>query len=144
MRHTCIWIYVHVVFSTKNRRAWITPAIRKRLWEYMGGVARKNGVRALKMDGIADHVHMLILLPSLVSIGDAVREIKAGSSKWFHENHHRLFSWQEEFGAFSVSASNVDEVIRYIKNQEEQHRKMPFADEWRLLVEKYSMAVMSE
>jgi len=133
MRHTCIWIYVHVVFSTKNRRAWITSDIRERLWAYMGGVARKNGVRALKIGGVADHVHLLLLLPSLVSIGDAVREIKAGSSKWFHEDHHRLFSWQEGFGAFSVSASNVSEVMRYIENQEQHHRKMSFADEWKLV-----------
>ena len=144
MPRSYVWLYVHVVFSTKNRRTWIGKEIQQKHWAYMGGVARKNGVRALKIGGTADHVHLLLLLPSMVSIGDAVREIKAGSSKWFRENHHRLFSWQEGFGAFSVSASNVKEVTDYIENQEEHHRKISFADEWRLLVEKYSMAVVAE
>ena len=88
---------------------------------------------------MADHVHLLLSLPSMVSIGEAVREIKAGSSKWFHENHHRLFEWQEGFGAFSVSASNQPEVIRYIENQEKHHRRISFADEWKAFVEKHSM-----
>ena len=107
----------------------------------MGGIARKNGVRALKVGGMADHAHMLLLLPSMVPIGEAVREIKAGSSLWFREQHDRLFSWQEGFGGFSVSASHVPQVTRYIENQEPHHRKISFADEWRLFVENYSMAI---
>jgi REP-associated tyrosine transposase len=144
MRHTYIWIYVHVVFSTKNRRAWINQEIRPRLWAYMGGIGRKNGVHALKIGGVADHVHLVVALPSMVSIGETVREIKAGSSKWVHENHYRLFSWREGFGAFSVSASNLPEVTRYIENQEEHHRKISFADEWRAFVEKHSMTVVAQ
>ena len=140
MPHASVWIYVHVVFSTKHRRTWIGNDIRERLWAYMGGIARKNGVHALAIGGMPDHIHLLIALPSMISIADAVREIKAGSSKWFHENHHRLFAWQEGFGAFSISASSLDEVIRYIQNQEEHHRKFSFADEWKALVKKYANA----
>ena len=139
MRHTLIWVYVHVVFSTKNRRSWMVKDIQQRLWAYMGGIGRKNGVHALSVGGMADHVHLLLAMPSLVSIGDAVREIKAGSSKWFHERHRRLFSWQEGFGAFSVSASNVPDVIRYIENQEEHHRKIGFQDELRALLRKHEI-----
>jgi hypothetical protein len=80
----------------------------------------------------------LLALSSMASIGEVVREIKAGSSKWFRESHHRLFAWQEGFGAFSVSASNLRAVIRYIENQEEHHRKISFLDEWRTFVEKHS------
>ena len=109
----------------------------------MGGIERKNGIHALRIGGMSDHVHLLLTLTSLVSIGQAVREIKAGSSKWFHENHSRLFSWQEGFGAFSVSASNVPEVARYIDNQEQHHQKMSFRDEWRFLVEKHSVNKIS-
>jgi putative transposase len=101
-----IWAYVHVVFSNKNRRSWIVKDIQQRLLAYIGGIGCKNRVHALRVGGMADHVHLLLGMPSLVSIGDGVREIAAGSSKWFHENHHRLFSWQQGFGAFSVSASN--------------------------------------
>ena len=144
MPHSSIWIYAHVVFSTKNRRPLIGKEIQENLWAYMGGIARKNEVRALQVGGISDHVHLLLLLPSMVPIGEAVREIKAGSSKWFRERHHRLFSWQEGFGGFSVSASQVREVTRYIENQERHHRKMSFADEWRLVVEKYSMVIGNE
>jgi putative transposase len=96
---------------TKNRRPLIRNEIQENLWAYMGGIARKNGVRALKVGGMADHAHMLLLLPSMVPIGEAVREIKAGSSLWFRERHDRLFSWQEGFGAFSVSAAHVAAVL---------------------------------
>ena len=141
MRHSSIWLYAHVIFSTKNRRPLIGKKVQENLWAYMGGIARKNDVRALKIGGTANHAPMLLLLPSIVPIGEAVREIKAGSSLWFRERHDRLFSWQEGFGAFSVSASHVAQVTRYIENQERHHRKMSSADEWRLLVEKYSMAI---
>ena len=144
MRHSSIWLYAHVIFSTKNRRPLVRKQIQENLWAYMGGIARKNGVRALKVGGMADHAHMLLLLPSMIPIGEAVREIKAGSSLWLHERHDRLFSWQEGFGAFSVSASHVPAVTRYIENQERHHRKTSFADEWRLLVEKYSMVILDD
>ena len=144
MRHSSIWLYAHVIFSTKNRRPLVRKQIQENLWAYMGGIARKNGVRALKVGGMADHAHMLLLLPSMVPIGEAVREIKAGSSLWFRERHDRLFSWQEGFGAFSVSASHVAQVIRYIENQQRHHRKTSFTDEWEVLVEKYSMAIGEE
>jgi REP element-mobilizing transposase RayT len=137
MRHTFIWLYVHVVFSTKNRRGLISNGIRDPLWAYMGGIARKNGVHALKIGGMPDRVHLLLALASMVSIGEAVREIKAGSSLWVHENHNRLFSSQEGFEAFSVSASHLPSVMRYIENQEQHHRKMTFAEEWRQFVEKH-------
>ena len=141
MSHSSIWLYAHVVFSTKNRRRLIGKEIQENLWAYMGGIARKNGARALKVGGVPDHVHLLLLLPSMIAIGELVREIKSGSSAWFRERHNRLFTWQEGFGGFSVSASHVPKVIRYIETQERHHRKTSFAEEWNLLVEKYSMAI---
>ena len=122
--------YFHCVFSTKERRPFITPKLRERLWPFLGGIARQNKMKAIEIGGVEDHVHILLSLPATLPISKALQLMKGGSSKWIHETfpEHRLFAWQEEYGAFSVSVSQLDKTIEYIKGQEAHHRKMTFQE----------------
>ena len=131
--------YFHCIFSTKERRRLITPELRERLWPFMGGIARQNKMKAVEVGGVEDHVHLLLSLPSTLPISKALQLIKGGSSKWIHETfpEHRLFAWQEEYGAFSVSVSQLDNTIAYIKGQEEHHRRMTFQEEFLVLLERH-------
>jgi putative transposase len=135
---TCL---VHCVFSTKDRQPWLTPAICKRLWPYLGGIARENGIRALAIGGVADHVHLLLSLPATLSISKAVQLLKGNSSKWLRETFPELrtqgFAWQEGFGAFSIGISGVKETTRYIQGQEEHHRKKSFREEFEAFLKKH-------
>jgi len=134
--------YFHCVFSTKERRRLITSALRERLWPFLGGIARQNKMKAIEIGGVEDHVHILLSLPATVSIAKALQLIKGGSSKWVHETfaEHRLFGWQEKYGAFSVSASQLDRVTEYIKGQEGHHRKVTFQQEFLALLKKHRIA----
>src|SRR5438093_699672 len=127
--------YFHCVFSTKERRPQITPKLRDRLWPFLGGIARKNKMKAIEIGGMDDHVHILLSLPSTMPIAKALQLIKGGSSKWVHETfpEHGSFSWQEKYGAFSVSVSQLDKITEYIKGQQEHHRKMTFKEEFLAL-----------
>ena len=131
--------YFHCVFSTKERRPLITPPLRERLWPFLGGIARQNKIKALEIGGVDDHVHLLLSLPAPLPISKAMQLIKGGSSKWEHETfpEHRLFAWQEKYGAFSVSVSQLDHIVQYIKGQEEHHRKMTFREEFLALLNKH-------
>ncbi len=133
--------YHHCVFGTKDRRPLITPSLRQRLWPFLGGIARKNKFKAIEIGGVADHVHLLLSLPATLSIAKALQLIKGGSSKWIHETfpEHRCFAWQSEYSAFSVSVSQMDKIIRYIKDQEEHHRKMTFQEEFVALLKKHRL-----
>ena len=124
--------YFHCVFSTKERRQLITPELRNRLWPFLGGIARQNKMKAIEIGGVEDHVHILLSLPSAMAISKALQLIKGGSAKWIHETfpEHRLFAWQEEYGAFSVSVSQLDKTMEYIQGQEAHHRKMTFQEEF--------------
>ena len=134
--------YYHCVFSTKERRPLITPGLQERLWPYLGGIARQNEMKAIEIGGVADHVHILLSLPSTLSIAKAMQLIKGGSSKWVHDSfpEHRLFGWQVKYGAFGVSVSLLDKTIQYIRNQAEHHRKMTFQEEFLALLKKHGIA----
>ncbi len=131
----------HIVFSTKERRALIDAESLPRLHAYLGGIVRAAGGVAIAVGGIADHVHLLVGLPPTVCVADMVRILKANSSKWMHEARGRkLFSWQAGYGAFSVSESNVQTVIRYIREQERHHLKISFQQEFLLHLKKHGVA----
>jgi REP element-mobilizing transposase RayT len=131
--------YVHCVFGTKERRRLITPELRDRLWPFLGGIARQNKMKAIEIGGVEDHVHILLSLPSTMAISKVLQLMKGGSSKWIQETYseHRPFAWQEEYGAFSVSVSQLDKTIEYIKGQEAHHRKMTFQEEFLALLKKH-------
>lgn len=131
--------YYHCVFSTKERRPLIGPQLRERLWPFLGGIARQNKMKAIEIGGVEDHVHILLSLPSTMTVAKALQLVKGGSSKWLHETfpeQHR-FAWQEEYGAFSVSVSQLDKTIAYIKGQAERHRKLTFQEEFLALLERH-------
>src|SRR5690349_15823734 len=131
--------YFHCVFSTKERQPSISPLLRERLLPFLDGIARQNEMRALEIGGVSDHVHMLLSLPSTLAISKAMQLIKGGSSKWVHETfpEHRLFGWQEEYGAFSVSVSQLEKTVEYIRKQPEHHRKMTFQEEFLALLKRH-------
>lgn len=132
MANTYINILIHTVFSTKNHESWLSSSLRERLYPYMCGIARENGLKVLCIGGTDNHIHILLSLDSTTSIAKAMQFIKGGSSKWIHETFPelRLFSWQEGYGAFSIGISNVDETKKYIENQEKHHSTEGFRDEY--------------
>ena len=125
-------LFYHIVFSTKGRVPCIQPAIAPRIWEYIGGVARAHKMTALQVGGMADHAHALIMAPPTIAPSQIAQYLKADSSKWIHETFAALatFTWQEGYGAFTVSKSALQIVIDYIKNQQEHHRKRTFQEEY--------------
>ena len=120
----------------------IPPALSERLWPFLGGIARNNEMKAIEIGGMPDHVHVLLSLPSTLSIAKGMQLIKGGSSKWVHETfpEHRLFGWQVKYGAFSVSVSRLQSAIEYIRNQAQHHRKMSFQEESVALLKKHRIA----
>ena len=132
---------MHCVFSTKERYPFIDAELEHRLWPYIGGIARENKIKALAIGGTNDHLHALLSLPATMSFAKAVQLIKGGSSKWIHDTFARFkkFEWQEGYGAFSVSASQVSRTIRYINDQKEHHRKRTFYEELIDLLDKHGV-----
>jgi REP element-mobilizing transposase RayT len=141
MPHSYISALYHCVFSTKERHKTITNDLQKRLWPYVGGIARENKMRALEIGGVEDHVHLLLSIPSTLSIAKAMQLIKGGSSKWVHETfpEHNTFEWQEGYGAFTVGISQVEDTKKYIANQREHHRTKSFQDEFIAFLEKHGI-----
>ena len=135
-------VYLHVVFSTKNREPRLTPNFTPRVYEYLGGVAHGNGCRLLTAGGIADHVHLLVSLGRPITIADLVKQVKAASSRWVHDTfaERREFAWQAGYGAFSVSPADAVAVVEYILNQEEHHRTTTFQDEFRDFLRRHEVA----
>ena len=123
----------HIVFSTKNRQSSTTDDMKTRLYDYIGGTIRKQGGIALAINGMSDHVHILAKLRPDKSVSDVLRDLKANSSGWTKEVFPDLkdFSWQNGYGAFTVSASQIEKVREYIANQERHHLKIgSFRDEF--------------
>ena len=141
MPHSYVSNLMHCVFSTKERLPLITPELESRLWPYLGGIARENGMKAIALGGTVDHVHALLSLPGTMSFAKAVQLIKGGSSKWVHDTfrEYRKFGWQEGYGAFSVSRSQMDKTVAYIQRQKEHHRKRDFQDEFIDLLDRHGI-----
>ncbi len=141
MAHTFTNLLTHIIFSTKDRVPCIKADLKPDLFAYLGGIVRESRGKAYAIDGTSDHVHMLISLPPSIAISDAVRVIKTNSSGWVHEQDsiHRAFAWQVGYGAFSVSKSNVPDVIKYIQSQEEHHRRVSFKEEFIGFLEKHEI-----
>ena len=126
-------VYLHVVFSTKNRAPFITPELCPRLYQYLSATALGNGTMILSIGGMPDHVHLLLSFGRDVKISDTVKTLKGSSSRWVHETYANMayFAWQAGYGAFSVSFSKIGHVKDYIAKQEAHHRKKSFQDEFR-------------
>jgi putative transposase len=130
--------HIHLVFSTKDRRDTIAKEWQPRMWAYIAGICKNHEMICLAVGGTQNHVHILLQLPPKLALAKAVLFLKANSSKWMGEQG-KLFSWQEGYGAFSVSASNLNQVTRYIQHQKAHHRKISFEDEFRALLRKHGV-----
>ncbi|MEJ7624252.1 MAG: IS200/IS605 family transposase [Pyrinomonadaceae bacterium] len=131
----------HIVFSTKDRRPMITADREERLYEYIGGAIRGLGGIALKINGVEDHVHVLAKLRPDKAVSDILRDLKANSSGWMHDvfPDAKDFSWQNGYGAFTVSESQIDKVATYIAKQKQHHQKESFEHEFIGLLQKNSI-----
>jgi REP element-mobilizing transposase RayT len=135
MPSTHLSLHYHLIFSTKERRPLINGAWRAQLHAYLGGAVRTCGGVAEAVGGTNDHVHLLVGLRATHRLADVLREIKHSSSQWAHETvGARVFAWQEGYGAFTVSASNLAQVKKYIAKQEEHHRGSTFKQEYVALL----------
>ena len=133
-------LHCHVIFSTKHRQPQITGELQPRLFEYIGGILRSNSSALVAAGAISDHVHLLVSLGRTLAIADAVRLIKTNSSGWIH-NELRFpdFQWQNGYGAFAVSYSNIDQVKSYLANQEQHHRAVTYQDEFREFLRRHNL-----
>jgi REP element-mobilizing transposase RayT len=130
MASTYLSLQYHLVFSTKNREAFVAPEWRTRLHDYLGGTVRGLGGFPEGVGGVADHVHLLIGLKATHCLADFMRELKKASSLWVHDEMRlRTFAWQEGYAAFTVSATARNAVRNYIANQDEHHRTKSFREE---------------
>lgn len=136
MANTYSNIFYHIVFSTKGRKNIISPEIEARLWAYIGGIARKHEIVAVQVGGTENHIHILILAKPKLAPSQIVQWLKGESSRWIHETfpEQRTFEWQDGYGIFTVSKSNVSDVVEYIKNQRQHHAKQSFEDEYILML----------
>jgi putative transposase len=142
MANTYTQIYIQVVFAVQGRQNLIKPKHKEELCKYITGIIRNRGQKLIAMNGMADHLHILIGMQPNIALSDLVRDVKAISSKFINEKNWVIgrFQWQEGFGAFSYSRSQLDNVIRYIQNQEEHHSKNSFKSEYLGLLKKFDIA----
>jgi putative transposase len=138
MAHSYTRNHIHLVFSTKERRNTITKELQPCLWAYIAGIYQNYEMIAVAIGGTENHVHILFHLSAKISLAKAVQLLKGNSSKWIGEQGIE-FAWQEGYGAFSVSSSNLDALTRYVRNQQAHHRKFSFEDEFRALLKKHNV-----
>jgi putative transposase len=129
-------VLLHFVFATHGRRPLIRSDFRADLFAYLGGIVREMNGAALAINGMPDHVHMLVRMRAAQSPAEIARVVKTNSSRWVREKWKRDFAWQKGYGVFSVSESSVPAVSRYIATQEEHHKKISFQEEFIAFLKK--------
>jgi putative transposase len=139
--NTYTQIYIHVVFAVEGRQSLIQPEHNDELQKYIAGILFAQKQKLIAINNMPDHLHLLVGLRPDSSLSDLMRAVKAGSSKFINENRwvRGRFSWQEGFGAFSYSRSQLGTVIRYIENQQKHHAKQSFREEYVTLLEKFGV-----
>ena len=139
MSYTCL--RYHLVFSTKDRRPWISPDLLPRLCEYLGGMIRQQGGYSMLINGPQDHLHVITGLSPTISVSDALRDLKANSTNWIHETFPdlKVFCWQDGYAAFTISPSVLDRAVKYVQNQQEHHKKVTFEEELKWLLENHGI-----
>ena len=131
----------HIVFRTKNSVPLIKPEVQPALYQYMGGIVGSLRGVLIEAGGMPDHVHLLLSLRPTPSLADVVKNVKGGSSRWMNQRSDgERFGWQDGYGAFTVSPSQLDVVRRYIQCQKEHHRQMTVEDEWDSLLRKHGLS----
>lgn len=146
MADTYSQIYIHIVFAVKGRLNLISPKWKDELYKYITGIITNDGQKLIAINGMPDHVHILIGLKPTIALSDLVRDIKASSSKFINAQKWigGKFEWQHGFGAFSYSHSQLTSVINYIQNQEEHHKKRTFREEYLEFLKAYNVDFKDE
>ena len=140
MGQSLVQNYIHIVFSTKNRIPFIHDKVESDLHAYIGGICNNLECLPIKVGGYTDHIHILCLLSKKIALVKLLEELKSHSSKWMKlRGEFKDFYWQDGYGAFSVNATEVATVVKYIANQKEHHSKKTFQDEYRAFLKKYSV-----
>ena len=123
-------LYYHIIFSTKNRQNYMNETQLEEMYKYMSGIIKSLKAKLFMVNGPSNHVHIALSMNPDVSISDCARLIKANTSRWIHQRFDGLndFAWQEGYSAFSVSKSNIPQVVRYIQNQREYHKTISFEE----------------
>ncbi len=134
-------LHYHLIFSTKHRAPLITPEVQPRLFEFIGGILRAEKSCLLAAGGMPDHVHLLCGLSKELAVAEALRIVKAGSSRWVHDTFPELssFAWQAGYGAFTVSSSNLEQVKNYLARQEAHHRERTFQEELLAFLQRHGV-----
>ena len=129
------------MFAVNGRLSLIRTEFKEELYKYMTGIVRNNDQKLISINGMSDHIHILIGLRPAMALADLVRDIKADSSNFINKKKwvRGKFSWQEGYGAFSYGHSQLDTIIRYIQNQEQHHRRRSFKDEYLAWLKKFEI-----
>ncbi|MGI8598138.1 MAG: IS200/IS605 family transposase [Chitinophagaceae bacterium] len=132
MPNTYTQLYIQFVFAVKHRQALINTSWKNELFKYITGIVQNKGSKMLAINGMADHIHVFIGYKPSISIPDLVKDIKLATNDWINKNHltKQKFAWQEGYGAFSYSRSQIKNVCDYIENQEQHHSKQTFKEEY--------------
>lgn len=146
MANTYSQIYLHVVFAVKGRRNSISKNWKDELYKYITGIITNKNQKLMTINGMPDHIHILLGIKPSCNLSDLMRDIKANSSKWINEKQftNDKFKWQTGFGAFSISQSQIKNVANYIDNQETHHAKKSFKDEYIDFLKAYKIDYRDE
>lgn len=141
MANTYTQIYIHVVFAVQERASLLKTEWREELFRYIAGILKNQGIKLIAIGGVEDHIHILFALNPKVALSNLIRDIKANSSKFINDKGfvRGKFYWQEGFGAFSYSRSQVDAVAKYVLNQEKHHANKTFKGEFIELLERFDI-----
>jgi putative transposase len=141
MSQSFVQFYSHIVFHTKSNKKSIKEDVEDELYSYIGGILKNYKSIPIQIGGTSDHVHILCTLPKTMSIADLVEEVKKSSSKWIKSKglEYIDFYWQDGYGGFSVSSSQLEIIKNYIRNQKVHHQKINFMDEYKSLLDEYGI-----
>jgi putative transposase len=133
------FLLIHVVFSTRERRPFLTEPTRSALHAYLATIARDHDCECFRVGGTADHVHLAIRLGRTTTVASLVNVLKSTSSQWLKAQNLNDFAWQNGYGAFSVGRSDLDQLVQYIEHQERHHQNTSFQDELRAILKRYGI-----
>ena len=141
MANTYTQVHIQAVFAVQNRECIIQNSWKEELYKYIAGIVQNNNHKLLSINGMPDHIHILFGLRPSQSISELMQDIKGSSSRWINEKHlvHGKFSWQEGYGAFSYSNSDVPAIIQYILNQTDHHKKKTFTEEYQEMLKAFDV-----
>lgn len=141
MSNTYTQIHIHSIFAVQNRISLISKTWEERLYQYITAIIQNKGHKLLSINGMPDHIHVLFGMRPTQSLADLMQDIKGDSSKWINETHlvPGRFSWQEGYGGFSYSKSQIAAVANYIENQEKHHKKKTFVEEYLKILKDFEI-----